>query len=233
MNVARGGRPHVVHVTHKVLETDFSCENVNEERRQKVADNLLCAHAERLMNRKIISSVLLSGKGLENCQSWGSKAFLQKVCTRRRVYVEASVFSRGGVVIGADDLARTTAFPYTIICEGRIQASIKIETGRRTEPEVTLAHKGSCWYDVYSVNDFILDESDSIEIKVELSKGKLSRSVNIPLDNFPKRPPRTTRVRIILKFVSENEAAIQIIDQGFGDLFPATGAVKRSKIMLQ
>lgn len=234
LNVTRGVKPHLVRVSHKLLEEDFSSENIDNEHRQKVVDNTLASHASVLLDHKIVSSVLLTGKGLEDCQSWSNRSFLEKVCNRRRVYVEASVFSRGAVVIGTDDLRRVTAFPYTIICEGRIQASVVMEvTYRGSKKSMVLAEKGSCWYEIRTSVDLILDEMDSINIKVVLPEGKLVRSFSIPLDNFPKRPARTTRVQVILNFASEHEAVVRVVDMGFGDLFPATGAVKKSKIMLQ
>ena len=147
--------------------------------------------------------------------------------------MESNVFARGAVVIGADDIREKTAYPYTVICEGRIPASLIMEvTSHGVKRPLVLAQQGSCWYEIRTSAELILDEAGSIDIKAVMPGGKLTRTFSIPLDNFPKRPPRTTRVQVIVNFASENEAVIRIVDRGFGDLFPATGAVKKSKIMI-
>lgn len=233
MNVTRGVKPHVVKVEHKVLEEDFSSENLESEPIQKVVDSKLASYAQELLDKRIISSVLLSGRGLEDCSHWVKQSFLKTICSRRRVYVESSVFARGAVVVGVDDLRERTAFPYTIICEGRIPASLKMDVvSHGSRLPVTLAQQGSCWYDIRTSVDLILDNTNSIDMKAVMSGGNLVRTFSIPLDNFPKRPAKTTRVQVIVNFASENEAVVRIVDKGFGDLFPATGAVKKSRIML-
>lgn len=233
MTVTRGIRPHVVRVTHQLLKEDFSSENLNDERYQKVADSQLAAYAQKLMERKIVSFVLLTGKGLEDCLHWKTRAFLEQLCQRRKVWSEASLFARGALIIGVDDTRETTAYPYTIICEGRIQASVTLDGISRGVPQkVFLARQGSCWYNTRNTVDLILDSREPVVLREELADGKLTRKFTILLDNFPKRPPKTTRAQVILNFVSEHEAVVRIVDKGFGDMFPATGAVKKTSIML-
>jgi len=234
MNVTRGVKPQVVKVTHQILEEDFSADNLSDEHRQKVVDTVLASHAEKLMEHKIISSVLLSGKGLIGCDNWSKRTFAQVICNRRKAYWELNLFARGAAVIGMDDLREKTAYPYTVICEGRIQASIMMDVLHGgVKKSLVLAQQGSCWYDIRTSVDLILDNTNSINIKVVQSEGKLVRLVGIALDNFPQRPPRTTRVQVILNFDSENEAVVRVIDMGFGELFPATRVVKKSKIVIQ
>ncbi len=234
MNVTRGVKPQAVNVVHKILEEDFPSDKLSDERGQKMVDTILASHAEKLLDHHIVSSVLLSGKGLEDCNSWPKRTFAQIICNRRKVYAVSNIFARGAVVIGADNTRERTAYPYTIICEGRIQASIMIEVLKGgVKKHLVLAQQGSSWYDIRTSVDLILDNTNSINLRIVQSEGKLVRLVGIPLDNFPQRPPRTTRVQVILNFDSENEAVVRVIDMGFGELFPATRTVKKSRIMIQ
>ena len=56
--------------------------------------------------------------------------------------------------------------------------------------------------------------------------------VKIPLDGFPKRPPKTTRISITVGFLDEKTMVIKIADKGFGELFPKTGTVIRQEVMV-
>lgn len=234
MNVTRGVKPQVVKVTHQVLEEEFTADNLDDERKQKVVDTILASHAEKLLDHRIVSSVLLSGRGLSECNNWPKQDFVQIICNRRKVYSEPNLFARGAVLIGIDDMREHTAYPYTVICEGRIQASIMMEIMHGgVKKSLVLAQQGSCWYDIRTSVDLILDNTNSINLRIVQSEGKLVRLVGIQLDNFPQRPPRTTRVQLILNFDSENEAVVRVVDMGFGEMFPATKAVKKSRIMIQ
>ena len=66
-----------------------------------------------------------------------------------------------------------------------------------------LAKEGSNWYDCRTTADLILDEASSIRLKIKKTGEKLTVFENISLDAFPKRPNKTTRVRLILTFTSE------------------------------
>ena len=45
----------------------------------------------------------------------------------------------------------------------------------------------------------------------------------VSLDEFPKRPNKTTKVEVILSFTGERTMTVRIIDKGFGELFPSSG----------
>ncbi len=233
MSVTRGVQPHVIKVTYQVLEDEFSAEQLEEEEEQNKADNILAAHAEKLLEHRVVSSVILSGRGIDSCPNWSKRKFAKLICNRRKVCAEVNLFARGSVMIGLDDLREKTAYPYTIICEGRIQASIMMEVVHGgVKKKLVLAQQGSCWYDIRTCVDLILDYTNSINFRIVSSEEKAVRLVGVALDNFPKRPAKTTRVQLILNFDSEKEAVVRIIDMGFGELFPATRTVKKSKIII-
>ena len=61
---------------------------------------------------------------------------------------------------------------------------------------------------------------------------KKKRTVRIPLEGFPERPERTTRLAVTVGFLDENTMAVAIRDKGFGELFPATDAVVRQEVTI-
>ena len=45
----------------------------------------------------------------------------------------------------------------------------------------------------------------------------------MPLPGLPKRPNKTTRLSLDLKYMSQNECRSPVKDLGFGDMFPGSG----------
>ena len=81
--------------------------------------------------------------------------------------------------------------------------------------------------------EVILDNQDYIELMiVPHQDAKQKRIVKIPLDGFPKRPNKTTRVRIAVGFLDEKTMVIKIVDRGFGELFPKSDAEIRQEVSL-
>ena len=134
------------------------------------------------------------------------------------------MFAKGAVINANNELHGRNSYPYTIICEGRVGASIWMDTSVHGSKKVLmLAKEGSNWYDCRTTADLILDEASSIRLKIKKTGEKLTVFENISLDAFPKRPNKTTRVRLILTFTSEHTAMVRVQDLGFGEFFPSSG----------
>ena len=43
------------------------------------------------------------------------------------------------------------------------------------------------------------------------------------MTEFPKRPPKTTRISVDFKYLTENKFQITITDLGFGEFFKSSG----------
>ena len=95
-----------------------------------------------------------------------------------------------------------------------------------------LAKEGSNWYDCRTTADLILDEAASNRLKIKKTGEKLTVFENISLDAFPKRPNKTTRVRLILTFTSEHTAMVRVQDLGFGEFFPSSGIVVKKEFKI-
>ena len=98
--------------------------------------------------------------------------------------------------------------------------------------DVEYVKEGSNWYACRTTADLILDEASSIRLKIKKTGEKLTVFENISLDAFPKRPNKTTRVRLILTFTSEHTAMVRVQDLGFGEFFPSSGIVVKKEIKI-
>ena len=50
------------------------------------------------------------------------------------------------------------------------------------------------------------------------------------LPGLPERPPRTTRLRIEMAYISREECVVTVRDLGFGEMFPSSGKVWKEAI---
>lgn len=229
--VTRGRKPQVVEVQHEELEEGFSLEILETTAGKKLGDTILSSCAERLLQRKVMTSVFLTGKGFEDTD-W-APGFLKFVCNKRRVFAGTGLFAKGAARMAYDRTLAENPYPYICLCEGRLASTVSMQVyheGR--ERELVLAPAGSDWYEAKASASFILDNTNVLEFTVTPAKTGRSGRLQIQLDEFPARPNKTTKVEVIAAFSSESKISIRVIDRGFGELFPETGKMIRQDFQI-
>ena len=224
MKIIRGRRPQVVEAWHEKLQESFSLDILGNESGERLGDTILAACAERLLAKKIVSSVFLTGKGFARTD-W-APAFLKLICNKRRAFQVPQIFAHGAVYAALDNTREKSAYPFLISCEGRIRSTVSLYAvygGRREQ--VILAQAGVNWYEARSSVEFILDDVRQLELNVTPVGGVRMEKITISLDDLPARPNKTTVIELILSFTADNTMTVRIVDKGFGELFPASGKV--------
>lgn len=231
MKVQRGLRQTTIVSDYEVLDEGMKLDRLDSASGAKQADKLLCASGERLLAKKMFSSILLTGRGFDKPE-WASD-FMKLICKRRKVYGESNLFAKGAAYKAQDYLAEETSFPYVMICEGRLKATVSMEVLHDEKPtQLVIAASGDSWYEAKSTMEFILDRQNELVFQIQPVDSRKKAEVRIPLEGFPSRPNRTTRIQMKAGFVDERTMAIVIQDKGFGELYPASDAVIRREIAL-
>lgn len=231
MKVQRGLKKTTVLAEYENMEEAFNLDILKTASGARLADKILCSCVDRLMKRKAYSSVFLMGKGFED-REWAEE-FMKLLCTGRRVYVEPAVFSKGAAYRAVDAMREQTSYPFTMLCEGRLKCTVSMDVVHRgKETSVVLAAAGDAWYERVSAVDVIPERQKTIDLVVTPLDAKKKKLISIPLEGFPERPDRTTKVRVQVRFLDERTMEVQIKDQGFGELFPASGLQIRQEVML-
>ena len=230
LKVVRGPRQMTAWAEHEDLEEGFSLNVLDSPSGARMADQILCACGERLLQKKLYSSIFLTGKGFGRTD-WAPD-FMKQVCHRRRVFVEPSLFARGAALKAGDYLQERSSYPFVCLCEGKLRSTVAMEVMKRdSRIQIALASAGESWYEARSVLEVILDGQEEIELIITSPQDpRQKRLVRIPLEGFPKRPPKTTRVRIAVGFLDERTMVVKIVDRGFGELFPKTDAEIRQEV---
>lgn len=231
MKVQKGIRQTTVFSDSETLMERFDFQLLESDFGTKKTDQMLCAHAQRLMAKKLYSAVLLTGRGFEKWE-WAS-GFMDVLGRRRKVYGESSLYVKGAAYRAADYLNETTAFPYVMACEGRLEATVSMEVIHREKPTpLVIAAAGDNWYEARSTMECILDNQKELIFSVQRLDSRKKSEVRISLEEFPSRPNRTTRVQIRVVFLDEHTMVVMVKDKGFGELFPSSNAVIRKEIQL-
>ncbi len=231
LKVQRGLRRNLVQAEAQSQEEAFNLDVLDTPSGCRLADQILCACGDKLLGRKLFSTVFLTGKGFER-QDWGP-GFMKLICNRRKVFAESCLFARGASCKGQDYLHRETSYPYVFLCDGRLKAEVSLKVLRRGhDMQLVAASYGDCWYEAGSSLDLIVDGQEEIELMISRLDSRKKRLVQIPLTGFPKRPPRTTRVELQLGFKDESTMTVVLRDKGFGELFPASDAVVTEEVTL-
>ena len=100
------------------------------------------------------------------------------------------------------------------------------------EVQMVVASAGDCWYEAKTSVELLTDGQDFVDFFITSLDTRKKRMVRIPLEGFPERPARTTRISVTIGFLDENTMAVVIKDKGFGELFPATDTVVRQEVMI-
>ena len=229
MRVVRGRNPQVVEAAKEKLEEGFSLNVLDSASGEHMGDSILTSCADRLLAKKIISSVILTGKGFVSTD-W-APGFLKKVCFKRKVFAGQHIFASGAAVAAADARKEETAFPYVFMCEGRTKASVEMDVRYDGRPEkLVLTEMGTNWYEARTSVELIPDGTEALTFFVRRYGLPHAEKVNVSLDEFPERPNKTTRTEVILSFSEEDLLTIRVRDLGFGEIFPSSGIVIRKDI---
>lgn len=152
------------------------------------------------------------------------------VDTNKTYYKNAAVIaSEGGAIVGLNllGLGQNDFDLVKIENPNTVDYDIGIITefsGKKTF--VPIIEKNNFGIDKKEGKVFILDEKEDCEnITIEICKKENDNFMVLKeciLENFPKRPPRCTKMLIEIGFDGYNNMAVLVKDLGFGEIYPKT-----------
>ena len=101
--------------------------------------------------------------------------------------------------------------------------NLSLKVSNRGIPEFyNLISAGKNWFETTGCCEVILGDVPEVNFWKQLPHSREAKIETLELSDLPKRPSRTTRVRIVAQPVSSDKIEITIKDLGFGEIFPAT-----------
>ncbi len=219
LSVTEQNGERYIYVTENDCSEDFTIKNLGGYNGPGLMDSKFLLLYDDLISQGIVSSVFLTGQGFENI--WFPNT-LQEMSNTARVFRGNILYAKGATIAGYKRIYSDEE-EYQIICEGRTTVNISTTVKHQgVEMLVNLSNAAVDWFDAGSTTEFILDDTRTIVFYIRSLISKQRASVEFDLENFPKRPNKTTRVEVEIKYESPTECVIAVRDLGFGNFFPSS-----------
>ena len=219
LNVIKGKQVHVADVTVEDLNDRMTYDSVKNN--MDMADEIVADYMEDQLKKNVVSGVFLSGEGFY-AEGWAKT--LQTICRNRRVFKGNNLIVKGAVYGAKEFFYMKTLKDYIISCKGRTRVRVTMSVKHKERDSmVTLSDIGDYWYQAKSKTECIMEEPTEAVFEIHNIMKHTTEEFRIDLTEFPKRPPKTTRISVDFKYLTENKFQITITDLGFGEFFKSSG----------
>lgn len=197
---------YILHKQPKVNYAVMRVHNVSEK------------SLEQVFKSYGISSVFLVGDDFE--EDW-MKQNMKLLKNGKRVFAGKNLFVKGACYKGME--LKEEKETYLYLDEQKVGCDIFLKTVQEEKEEYfSVVKGGKNWYESAVSMELLLLEEPVLEFLLEPIGGGTKKEVEIPLKDLPKRPKKTTRIRMKLEFTDSCHGKLSIRDLGFGELFPAS-----------
>ncbi|MDO4312550.1 MAG: DUF5716 family protein [Eubacteriales bacterium] len=206
----------VANAQMKELAAVYPVLNVDKA---KDADERFKSFIQSVFEKKVVSSVFLTGEGFENSWYPGS---LKVLCNGRRAFIGNNLYSKGACYTSYHKTKEEDEIPvYLDDTKMMEQVCLRMRVHGK-EGWYPIVEWGSHWYESDGQWEVLLEDTSDIEIHIEsLATGEL-QAETVSLDGLPKRKDYALRLSVETMFMDECTCKIRFKDIGFGEFYPAT-----------
>ncbi len=206
----------VANAQMKELAAVYPVLNVDKA---KDADERFKAFIQSVFEKKVVSSVFLTGEGFEN--NWYPSS-LKVLCNGRRAFIGNNLYSKGACYGSCRRMSEDDEMPvYLDETKMMEQVCLRMRVHGK-EGWYPIVEWGSHWYESDGQWEVLLEDTSDIEIHIEsLATGEL-QAETVSLAGLPERNDYALRLSIETMFLDENTCKIRFRDIGFGEFYPAT-----------
>lgn len=204
-----------IHTTPQVVSINES--NRFEMSAQKDVEFLQLL--QRTFENRIISSVYLVGDTFDG--GWMNQS-LTFLCRGRRAFLGKNLFSKGACYAAAAR-EKDSSWKYIYIGENEMKFNLSLKVKDHGDVAFhTLISAGKNWFEEKGQCEVILSGIPEIDFWKQLPNSREAKIETLELTDIPRRPDKTTRIRISANPISDDKIEIEIKDLGFGELFRGT-----------
>ena len=180
--------------------------------------------------KQLVSTVYFTGIGFIDGIPMTT---IKKISKGRRIFIGQNLYCKGACYAALQLAGRDTLDNVVFLLEDTAHYSVEVaiyEDG--TNKDISLCELGTAIYEGPKSLDLILDDVNQIPYKVKDKRGQIVSQGRLVLDGLPRRPNKTTRVELLLRFISNSRFKLQIADKGFGEMYPATDKVWEEEVII-
>ena len=186
----------------------------------KAADEHFKRFIQSVFNKKMISSVFLTGDGFEN--NWYPKS-LRVLCNGRRAFMGNNLYSKGACYTAQRRKEEQSDAPvYLDETKLTEQISVRMRVNGE-EGWYPLVSWGNHWYESDRQFEVLLGDTEDIEIHVDSLVTGRHLVESVSLKGLPDRKNYALRLKISTFFSDEKTCHIIFEDMGFGEFFAPSG----------
>lgn len=194
-----------------------------------------------IFQNKTITSVFLIGSGFQ--EDWPDRV-LQYLCRGRRVFKGNNLYSKGAAYGGMEKFCPTkSGKEYIFLGKEQLKANIGLQLLREgKDAYLALLDAGISWYDAKCEQELYLESGNRFYVTItplanvfpeQEAAGKYPvRYEEIVLEGLPERPPRATRLRLVMHMTQADKICLQVEDMGLGEIYKSTGLFWEKNILL-
>lgn len=181
--------------------------------------------AEDTLADDMYSSVFLMGEGFD--RSWAARSVPFLCRGQRKVFMVDGIFARGACYAAREKITEKKLGGYLYMGDDLVRYNVGMEMiADGSKRYCPLISAGVNWYETATEFECMLqgepDEPQLVFTVSGMEDGR-RRYFSMQLDDMPKRPPKTTRLRVRLGFTSPEVCRIAVEDMGLGEIFPTSG----------
>lgn len=197
----------------------------------RYADRELSRLLDEICEGRTFSSIYFIGDNFRQ-EIFGDT--VRGMCKRGRVFEGNNLYSKGAAFSAKDKLKKTElSESHVFLGNDKLKANVGLNVLKRGEPGyLALLDAGVNWFEATGACEVILDKGNKISFVITPLTGKNPEIVDITLSDLPKRPPRTSRLRVEVSMLSEMRMQVIVKDMGFGELFKASDTTWKEVINL-
>lgn len=186
----------------------------------KAADEHFKRFIQSVFNKKMISSVFLTGDGFEN--NWYPNS-LRVLCNGRRAFMGNNLYSKGACYTAQRRKEEQSDAPvYLDETKLTEQISVRMRVNGE-EGWYPLVSWGNHWYESDRQFEVLLGDTEDIEIHVDSLVTGRHLVEPVSLKGMPDRKNYALRLKISTFFSDEKTCHIIFEDMGFGEFFAPSG----------
>lgn len=203
-----------------IKELDAIYPILHDEARARSADERFRAFIQNVFEKKVISSVYLTGEGFE--KNWYPMS-LRVLCNGRRAFVGNNLYSKGACYTSIRLCREEDEGPAVYLDETKMtqQISLRMRVNGK-ESWYPVVSWGTRWYEADGEWEVLLEDNSDLEVHVESLVGEELQVEKISLRGLPERTDYSVRLRVEIMFLGERLCQLTLRDIGFGEFYPAT-----------
>lgn len=187
-------------------------------------DDRLCRMIENSMGDEIYSSIFLIGDGFD--KNWAVRSVALLCRNRRHVFYGNNLYVKGACFAACEKVEERRLKGYLFVGNALVRYNIGMDMIINGAPAYyPMIGAGVNWYEASRVCEVILEKTEELTFVVSRMEDGRRERYTMKLPGLPKRPDRTTRLRLSLEYDSPKCCQITVEDLGFGEMYPSSGQV--------